>query len=95
MIDEVQDDILFWLDGHYSGQGTGIGELTSPILNELDIIQSKNLSKYCILIDDYRLFNGTDGYPSVHTVMEKIKSINSNSEIFIDKDCFVAVVTSK
>jgi hypothetical protein len=95
MIDEVKDNVIFWLDGHYSGQGTGIGELTSPILNELDIIQSKKLSKYCILIDDYRLFDGTDGYPTVDVVIDKIKSINRNSEIYIDKDCFVAIITSK
>lgn len=92
MIDAVNDSILFWLDGHYSGQGTGIGLQTSPIIYELDIIKNKELKNCCILIDDVRLFNGLDGYPSIEETIIKLKEIDSNCSPYVDLDCLVAII---
>ena len=92
MVDIVKNDIVFWLDGHYSGSGTGIGEQTSPIIFELDIIKSKNLTNCCILIDDIRLFDGTDGYPTLEKTISKIKEIDDNCKPYVDKDCLVAII---
>ncbi len=55
---------IFWLDGHYSGGVTGRGKLDSPIKEELQTI-FKSQYAHIILIDDSRLFDGTNGYPKL------------------------------
>lgn len=92
MIGSRKGGILFWLDGHYSGSGTGMGELTSPILKELKIIKDKKLEKSCILIDDIRLFNGSDGYPTLAEAILLLKEIDSSSDPYIDKDCLITYI---
>jgi len=50
---EDNDNILYWLDAHYSGGDTAQG--VCPLLKELEIIFSHNKNQM-ILIDDVRLF---------------------------------------
>jgi hypothetical protein len=61
----LTEPALFWLDAHYSGEGTGRGSLDTPILKELKFILTHPIMKHVILIDDARLFVGKDGYPSL------------------------------
>jgi hypothetical protein len=71
---------IFWLDGHYSGGDTAKGKNVTPILNELEaIIQSDK--EHIILIDDARLFNGEDEYPTIKNVEEFVKKANYNLTI--------------
>ena len=60
----VVGSCLFWLDGHYSGSGTAKGSSETPILNELLHIKSHG-DDHVILIDDARLFQGTNDYPAL------------------------------
>jgi len=56
------DNILFWLDAHWSGGNTYGEEDECPLIEELEIIfdYPKN---YVILIDDARLFLAPPPYP--------------------------------
>lgn len=56
------DNILFWLDAHWSGGDTYGEEDECPLIEELEIIfdYPKN---YVILIDDARLFLAPPPYP--------------------------------
>lgn len=56
------DNILFWLDAHWSGGDTYGEEDECPLIEELEIIfdYSKN---YIILIDDARLFLAPPPHP--------------------------------
>lgn len=45
----------YWLDGHYSGGITGIGNKEYPIIEELDAILKRNILNEIIYIDDLRL----------------------------------------
>jgi hypothetical protein len=58
----------FWLDGHFSGDGTFDGGGITPIEIELEVIKRymKNMADISIAIDDFRLFqeDGSSGYPS-------------------------------
>ena len=83
--------ILFWLDGHYSGSGTGIGEKVSPIIEELRLIAKAGRKDHCVVIDDRRLFIGSDGYPTLDETIAELKAINPDYAIEVDGDGIVAV----
>lgn len=57
VIAKLSEPALFWLDGHYSGPGTGRGRIDTPIRKELEVIFADGRS-HVILIDDARLFEG-------------------------------------
>ena len=56
------ENILFWLDAHWSGGDTYGEEDECPLIEELDIIFKYN-KNYVILIDDARLFLAPPPYP--------------------------------
>jgi hypothetical protein len=62
ILPNISDNIVFWLDGHYSGYGTGHGEYDFPALYECELIDKYLQSNQAfIMIDDVRLFG--DGHP--------------------------------
>ncbi len=61
---EIEEPILFWLDGHYSGGTTAKGSRDTPIVSELQAIRQRPLLDV-ILIDDARLFVGMNDYPTM------------------------------
>lgn len=69
MIEKVEDKerILFFLDGHYSGGGTGMGRESMSNSGKMNIIFSKLTGKYfVILIDDARCFIGEHSYSELN-----------------------------
>ena len=66
---------VFWLDGHYSGGPTALGTDTTPIFSELQAILTSEQS-HVALVDDVRLFNGTDGYPALDDVLEFVRGLS-------------------
>ncbi len=89
MISEAEGTILFWLDGHFSGDGTALGDKVSPIIKELEIIRKAGRSQDVILIDDVRLFDGKD-YPTLETANAQLRDINPAYNVTIDGDCLIA-----
>lgn len=74
-ISAIAGRIVFWLDGHYSGQGTGRTVSDTPISQEMEIIFSARVSQGfhdVVLIDDARCFDGTSGYPELKKFMSII-----------------------
>ncbi|MEK7590050.1 MAG: hypothetical protein AAB475_02235 [Patescibacteria group bacterium] len=74
LLNNINEPILFWLDGHYSAGNTSKGSLNTPIIKELVTIFQHPIKQHIILIDDARLFNGADDYPTsveVSTIAEK------------------------
>lgn len=61
---------VFWLDGHFSGGATA-GAGLCPILAEVDTVLGSGLD-HVVLIDDIRLFDGTDGYPTFAELRDRI-----------------------
>ena len=94
LIPSLSGDVSFWLDGHYSGEGTFMGEKETPIILELQTIQDnlKNFQKICVLIDDIRLSSSeiskTVDYPSLNYLVEWA---NKNKLFWhIEHDIFIA-----
>ncbi|MDX1956860.1 MAG: hypothetical protein SFU20_15125 [Chitinophagaceae bacterium] len=71
---------LFWLDGHYSGGITALGDKECPVIEELNIITSDNIP-HVILIDDARLFVGANDYPRVEDILSFCKNTGFNYKL--------------
>jgi hypothetical protein len=74
ILSQMKSPGLFWLDGHYSGEGTGRGSEDTPVIAELDHIARHGRSGQVILIDDARLFVGANGYPTLEQIRSWSKS---------------------
>jgi hypothetical protein len=94
--------VLFWLDGHYSSEffigeefiRTAKGEKNTPIENELDIILQSSI-ECVILIDDARLFNGKDDYPTIREIVQKVSRYNIDSKVLVNKDIIHIIPNKK
>jgi hypothetical protein len=86
LLPKISEQSLFWLDAHYSAGITAKGDKITPVIDELEIIFSHNVKGHIILIDDARLFNGTDDYPSIEELKNYIISKNSSANIEIKDD---------
>ena len=68
VLEDLDVPALFWLDGHYSGGVTAHANKETPVLDELAAILDHPVKNHVVLIDDARLFRGSDGYPTVKRV---------------------------
>ncbi len=98
VIREIVEPITFWLDGHFSGGGTGRGETNTPILGELEAIRRHPVKTHTILIDDVRLF-GTSEFDEIplQAILDKIYEINPRYRIsfatgYQARDILIAVL---
>lgn len=91
MIDTSEGRVLFWLDGHYSGVGTGGADDVCPIIRELRLIAQSKRNDHCILIDDARCFVGEGGYPTIDEAFAELRAINSSYKLVVDRDCLLAL----
>lgn len=71
---ELREPALFWLDGHYTGDHAGKAELHTPIARELECLFAHPVKGHVILIDDARLFNGKNDYPTIASLREMAKA---------------------
>lgn len=69
------DNILFWLDAHWSGGMTYGEEDECPLLDELGAIFSADLTNFAIMIDDARLFLAPPPLPHNYLNWPTIKDI--------------------
>jgi hypothetical protein len=67
------DNILVFLDGHYSGGVTACGDLPEPALEEIIILAEHKSKINCVIIDDFRCFGSEAGFPSKSILIECIE----------------------
>jgi hypothetical protein len=90
LVKAIPDPILFWLDGHYSGKGTGMGDEHSPIVSEIKhILELRPPGRDAIIIDDARLFVGQDGYPPIENFMTDMKAAFGTTPRYADDAIFI------
>ncbi len=86
-----EENVCFWLDGHFSGGDTFKGSVDTPILHELKTIANsiKKFNNITILIDDFRLFSegGNEEYPSKEQIISWVNA--NNLHWTITRDIFV------
>lgn len=86
LIQRIDKPTLFWLDGHYSGGETALGEKDTPVLEELNCILDSRDLKHVIIIDDARLFGSDLSYPTIEELKNVVTSRRNNLEISIADD---------
>jgi hypothetical protein len=85
IVPDLKRAAVFWLDGHYSGQGTGKGLKECPIYEELDAVFSSEYN-HILLIDDARCFDGTCDYPTLQELSQYIYSKRPQSKMEVKND---------
>ena len=97
LLSELNGDVCFWLDGHYSGGPTFQAESDTPITVELEAI-SQNLSRLggiSVLIDDIRCFNPNladfEDYPPLDFIVDWARK--NDLKWHIEHDIFVATAS--
>ncbi|MEJ7676473.1 MAG: rRNA adenine N-6-methyltransferase family protein [Segetibacter sp.] len=93
LVEEINEPILFWLDGHYSSEffvgdeyiATAKSALNTPVEEELKTILSSRRD-HVILIDDARLFNGTNDYPTINKVKKMVKKAGNSYSVIVNND---------
>ena len=93
LVPTFQEPVLFWLDGHYSGGITAKGETDCPIFGEIDAILTPGAPAHVMLVDDARLFNGTDDYPTVEALEQYVHNKGKGYTLEV-KDDLIRIVPS-
>ena len=73
LLENVDEPAIFWLDGHYSGGITALGELECPVYKELDAIFGIKFKAHAVLIDDARCFMGKNDYPTLGELISYVE----------------------
>ena len=85
----LESRTLFWLDGHYSGGDTALGDSKCPVREELAAIFDGMKHPFVVLIDDARCFTkpkGTD-YPSIEEIREIVAAKKPDMRVEVAMDC--------
>ena len=77
---------MFWLDGHFSGAGTALGEKRTPILKELRHIFDSQIEGHVILIDDANSFGVDPDYPSIEELSDFVRALQPGSKIEVENN---------
>jgi hypothetical protein len=77
---------IFWLDGHYSGEGTALGAKECPIFAEIDGVFSSAIKNHILLVDDERCFTGSNSYPTKEELLKYVHKYNPNYKLKLMDD---------
>lgn len=86
VLESLDGPTLFWLDGHYMGGESGRGIDNTPIMAELTALVAHPVRGHVVLIDDARLFDGTDSYPRLDELTTWVKARRPGTHVSIDGD---------
>lgn len=101
LLPKIDGRCFFWLDAHFSSGETACGEVSVPLIEELEIIAGHRRKDHIIVIDDCRLFgwksdDGREDWQSVtrDRVENALRRINPGIRIFEYHDTIVAAPKS-
>lgn len=82
----IDEPCLFWLDGHFCAGPSVRGSKDTPISEELEFILNRPQGRHVVLIDDARLFNGSDGYPTIESIREYVLKKRPQTSFTLEDD---------
>jgi hypothetical protein len=92
---DLDGPALFWLDGHFSGEfhsqtrghvATARGVLQTPVVRELLAVLARPGRGHVVLIDDARLFDGTNDYPTLDAVRALVAKHDASLAVTVERD---------
>ena len=94
ILNGLNGDVAFWLDGHFSAGATFEGDIDTPILGELSAIKENlhRFSQVSIFVDDFRCFDPSNSefsdYPERKVLVDW--ATDSGLSWTVEHDIFVA-----
>jgi hypothetical protein len=85
LVPTLTEATLFWLDGHYCGGDTAMGDKECPIYAEIEAILNSS-NGHVMLVDDARLFVGKRDYPTITQLAAFVKALNSEYHLTVSHD---------
>lgn len=77
ILQNINEPVTFWLDGHYSWGDTAKGETNTPLMKELAIIAEHPIKTHTILIDDVRQFGTVEfDFLKQDEILDMLRAIN-------------------
>jgi hypothetical protein len=86
ILKDINEPVIFWLDGHYDGGENPKGDKECPIYEELDAIFNAKQFNHVLLIDDARLFVGRGDFPLLEKLVEYVKTKNAAYKVEVKND---------
>jgi len=90
VLSKLSGNLCFYLDGHFSGEGTHLSNKETPIELEIKSISSlkKNFDNLVVMIDDFRLFSVDPSYPKREYLVDW--AIKNELKWSVQQDIFIA-----
>src|SRR5262249_52955544 len=66
-------DLLVFLDGHFSGGETALGELPEPAIEEIKALGAFRDKVRAVVVDDFRSFGVEQGWPSKASLIQSFE----------------------
>lgn len=82
----LQKPCLIWLDAHYSGGDTALGEGVTPVVRELQAISRLAMAGSVVLIDDARDFRPEKGHPPLNELIDEILTAFAGYDVEVADD---------
>lgn len=87
---ETHTPCLLWLDGHFSGSGTGRGELEEPVVEILARMRELELpGGMTVVIDDLRRFGREPDVPSLDALIDATRATFPGARLSAELDSLV------
>ena len=86
LVPALNSAAIFWLDGHYSGGLTAMGDKECPVYEELNAIFASPFS-HLVFIDDARLFIGKNDYPTIEELRAFVQQHKAGYSFSVENDC--------
>lgn len=100
VVEKLDSPALFWLDAHWSGQGTAGEGAECPLLEELETIARSPFDNI-ILVDDARLFlapppppHNPQDWPDYEAIIKSVRRTSPDAYVSVFDD-IIAVVPGK
>jgi hypothetical protein len=87
---ELSEPPLVWLDGHFSGGVTALGDESEPAATILDLLARTGLPYgTTVVVDDVRLFGADPAWPSLETLLASARAAFPHARIHAEVDALV------